>query len=93
MWNGGMVNGGGTGLVGGEVGFLASPRRGISKMDGSTVHFPARAPQKIRAGCLLLTRESRGGFLVLGRDGRGKLGGGRGGRSRVAVGRGFGSAA
>ena len=42
-------------------------------MDGSTVHFPARAPQKIRAGCLLLTRESRGGFLALGRDGRGKL--------------------
>ena len=60
-------------------------------MDGSTVHFPARAPQKIRAGCLLLTRESRGGFLALGRDGRGRLGGGRGGRSRVVVGRGLGS--
>ena len=62
-------------------------------MDGSTVHFPARAPQKIRAGCLLLTRESRGGFLALGRDGRGKLGGGRGGHGRVVAGRGFGSAA
>ena len=34
-------------------------------MDGSIVHFPARAPQKIRAGCLLLTRESRGGSLAL----------------------------
>ena len=32
MWNGELVNGGGTGLVGGEVGFLASPRRGISKI-------------------------------------------------------------
>ena len=52
-------------------------------MGESTVHFPARAPQKFRAYCLLLTRGSRGGSLALGRDGRGELGGGRGGRSRV----------
>ena len=62
-------------------------------MDGSTVHFPERAPQKFRAYCLLLTRESQGGSLALGRDGRGELGGGREGRSRVVVGRGLGSAA
>ena len=43
-------------------------------MDGSTVHFPARAPQKFRAYLLWLTRESRGGSLALGRDGRGGLG-------------------
>ena len=68
-------------------------REEMDWMDGSTVHFPARAPQKFRAYCLLLTRGSRGGSLALGRDGRGELGGGRGGRSRVVVGRGLGSAA
>ena len=62
-------------------------------MDRSTVHFPARAPQEIRACCLLLTRGSRGGSLARGRDGHGKFGGGRGGRSRVMVDRGFGNAA
>ena len=35
-------------------------------MDGSTVHFPARAPQKFGAYCLLLTRGSRWGPLALG---------------------------
>ena len=63
------------------------------KVDGSTVHFPARAPQKFRAYLLWLTRESRGGSLALGRDGRGGLGEGPRERSRVAVGRGPGSAA
>ena len=56
-------------------------------MDG-WIHstLPSARTPKIRVYCLLLTRGSRGGSLARGRDGRSKLGGGRGGRSRVVVG-------
>ena len=41
-------------------------------MDGSTVHFPARAPQNFRVSFVVDPGES-GGSLALCRDGRGGL--------------------